>query len=95
MGQIIRLSEIQAARERSQRQARDRESLERAVAFLKESLAGAAERLRGAPASEQSELLERIERLTALVRYSLRMLGEIAGGDPADAIVWIHPEPPA
>ena len=77
MAQIIRFSEIQAARQRGERQARDRESLERAVVLLKESLAAAAESLRDAEGAEQAELLERVERLAAMVRYGLRMLGEI------------------
>jgi hypothetical protein len=77
MAQIIRFSEIQAARQRGVRQARDRESLERAVVLLKESLAAAAESLRDAEGAEQAELLERVERLAAMVRYGLRMIGEI------------------
>ena len=77
MAQIIRFSEIQAARERSARQARDRESLEHAVTLLKESLAAAAGRLAEASTAEQAELLERVERLAAMVRYGLRMLGEL------------------
>jgi len=87
MAQIIRFSEIQAARDRSVRQARDRESLERAVTLLKESLAAAAEQLRDASAAEQTELLERVENLAAMVRYGLRMLGEISeAGDRAPSI---------
>jgi hypothetical protein len=77
MAQIIRFSEIQAARQRGERQARDRESLERAVALLKASLAAAAERLQEARALEQAELLERVERLVAMIRYGLKMLGEL------------------
>jgi uncharacterized membrane protein YccC len=88
MAQIIRFSEIQAARQRGERQARDRESLARAVALLKESLAAAAGRLNDASGAEQAELLERVERLAAMVRYGLRMLGEIGedgGRSPAPA----------
>jgi hypothetical protein len=44
--------------------------------LLKENLADAAEQLTAAPRSEQSELLDRIEKLTALIRYGFRMLGE-------------------
>lgn len=84
MAQIIRFSEIQAARQRGERQARDRESLERAVALLKESLAVAAGLLKDASGGEQSELLARVERLAAMVRYGLRMLGEVGeDGDGA------------
>lgn len=77
MAQIIRFSEIQAARQRGARQARDRESLERAVALLKHSLATAAGLLSEAAGAEQAELLARVERLAAMVRYGLRMLGEV------------------
>ncbi len=87
MAQIIRFSEIQAARDRSARQARDRESLERAVQLLKESLAAAADRLKNASAAEQAELLERVERLAAMVRYGLRMLGEISDAERAPSII--------
>jgi uncharacterized membrane protein YccC len=92
MAQIIQFSEIQAARQRGERQARDRESLEHAVALLKQSLATAAELLNGASGAEQSELLERVERLAAMVRYGLRMLGEIAEapGDRAPAYPPTH-----
>ncbi len=87
MAQIIRFSEIRAARQRGERQARDRESLERAVALLKESLAAAAGLLKDASGGEQSELLERVERLAAMVRYGLRMLGEITeDGDRGPAL---------
>lgn len=82
MAQIIRFSEIQAARQRGDRQARDRESLARAVALLKESLADAAGMLNDASGAEQAELLERVERLATMVRYGLRMLGEI--GEDSD-----------
>ncbi|MGH7905299.1 MAG: hypothetical protein ACREP6_01590 [Candidatus Binataceae bacterium] len=92
MAQIIRLSEIQAARERSNRHARERENLERAVIILKQSLALAAERLQDARSLEQRELLERIERLTALVRYSLRMLGEIPENPEDDNNLRLGPD---
>ena len=85
MAQIIRFSEIQAARQRGVRQARDRESLERAVALLKESLAAAAESLRDAEGA-QAELLERVERLAAMVRYGLRMIGELPESERDPAI---------
>jgi hypothetical protein len=85
MARIIRFDEIQAARERDRRQLRDRASLESAIAVLKENLVAAANLLRIAPASEQAELLTRIERLTAMIRYGLHMLGDPSGfdSDPA------------
>lgn len=58
--------------------------LERAVALLRENLASAAEGLRDAPdAQAQTELLGRVERFAAMIRYGLRMLGE-APGDGLD-----------
>jgi uncharacterized membrane protein YccC len=86
MAQIVRFSEIQAARDRNVRQARDRESLERAVQLLKESLAAAADQLTEASGAEQAEMLERVERLAAMVRYGLRMLGEISDAEHAPSI---------
>ncbi len=74
MAEIIYLREIQAARRRGR--VAQRESLERAVAILKENLAAVAEQLRDAPPAEQSELLDRVEKLAAMIRYGRRMLGE-------------------
>ncbi len=80
MAEIIDFAEIQAARHRSAARAREREALERAVDALRESLAAVAEQLVAAPPIERLELLTRVERLAALVRYGMRMLGE--GADP-------------
>lgn len=74
MAEIIYLREIRAER-RSGRVAQ-RESLEQAVHVLTENLAAVAEQLVDALPSEQSELLDRVEKLTALIRYGRRMLGE-------------------
>jgi hypothetical protein len=41
---------------------------------MRDNLAGAAEDLREAPVSEQPELLNRIEQLTAMIRYGMRMM---------------------
>ncbi|MGH7917240.1 MAG: hypothetical protein ACREQE_07205 [Candidatus Binataceae bacterium] len=73
MGEIIQLRERQQAREREQHRARGARSLDRAVALLRDNLAVAAGQLRDASPSERPELLERVERLTALVRYGMRM----------------------
>lgn len=89
MGEVIRLEEIDRARRRSRARVADRAHLERAVALLRESLAVTAEALRDAPAAPapqaraQIELLGRIERFAAMIRYGLRMLGE-APGDGLD-----------
>ena len=73
MAEIIDFAEAQAERRRSRACAH--EQLEHAVAVLKASLATTAQMLVDAPAQEQHELLTRVERLAAMVRYGLRMLG--------------------
>jgi|HubBroStandDraft_1064217.scaffolds.fasta_scaffold39884_2 hypothetical protein len=80
MAQIIDFAEIQAARRRPAGRAAERESLERAVQLLRENLAAAATELVDAAPTEQDDLLRRVERFTALIRYGMRMLGR--GGDP-------------
>jgi hypothetical protein len=80
MGEVIRLEEIDRERRRSRARVAERAHLERAVALLKQNLASAAEALRAAPdAAAQTELLGRIERFAAMIRYGLRMLGEAPG----------------
>jgi hypothetical protein len=87
MAEIIQLWEFQAARRRAARRNREEQSLERAIAIMRENLAVAAADLCEAPVGAQTELLERIEQLTALIRYGMRMVGDSAGnGDgPGDA----------
>ena len=80
MAEIIKLAERQEARRKSLARAPERESLERAVQLMRESLAAAAADLVIAPPVEQAELLTRVERLAAMIRYGMRMLGE--GIDP-------------
>jgi hypothetical protein len=74
MAEIIYLREIQQERRRGR--VTQRQSLARAVALLIENLADIAEQLKEAPAAEQSELLDRVENLTAMIRYGKRMIGE-------------------
>jgi hypothetical protein len=59
----------------------ERAHLERAVTVLKENLAATAQELRDAPAASQADLLGRIERFAAMIRYGLRMLGETPGDE--------------
>lgn len=75
MGEVIEFRERQAERRLTRARAREHENLQRAVEILKESLAAAAEQLRSAAAADCPELLERIEKLAAMVRYGLHMLG--------------------
>ena len=73
MAEIIDFAEALAERRRSRPPSQ--EDLARAVEVLKASLAATAQALVEAPPAEQAELLSRIERLAAMVRYGLRMLG--------------------
>jgi len=79
MAEIIDFAEAQAERRRTRGQSR--ENLERAVEVLKASLAAAAQSLADAPRDQQAELLTRVERLAAMIRYGMRMLGE-SSSDP-------------
>jgi hypothetical protein len=83
MGEIIEIFEYQAARHRAARRDCELQSLDRALAIMRENLAVAADDLRDAPAALQPELLDRIERLTALVRYGMRMMDD--GGKRSNA----------
>ena len=83
MAEIIQIWEFQAARRRAARRNCEQQSLERAVAIMRENLAVAANDLRDAPIAAQTELLDRIEQLTALIRYGLRMLGD--ANNPGEA----------
>jgi len=76
MGELIQIRDLQAARERAHRQARDHHSIERALNLMRENLAWAAERLQTAPIEAHPELLERIEKLAATIRYGMLMLAE-------------------
>jgi hypothetical protein len=88
MAEIIQLWEFQQAPRRAERRSGDQQSLERALALMRDNLADAADDLREAPVAMQSELLNRIEHLTAMIRYGMRMLSdaedssESAGGGP-------------
>ena len=78
MAEIIHIREFQAARERARNRGADQDSLERAAAIMRENLAAAATRLKDAPPEEQPELLDRVERLTAMIRYAMRMMNDAA-----------------
>jgi hypothetical protein len=84
MGEIIQIRDLQAARERAQRRACDHQSIERALELMRENLAWVVERLRTAPIDAHPELLDRIDKLTATIRYGMLMLGEPGIGATAD-----------
>jgi hypothetical protein len=81
MAEIIDFAEIQKAR-RSRARGPERENLERAVQLMRENLAVVAAQLADAPREERAELLTRVERLAAMIRYGMRMLGEVLAVPP-------------
>ena len=74
MAEIIDFAEIHEARRKARARIPERESLERAVQVMRENLAAVAAELVDAPREQQAELLTRIERLTSMIRYGMRML---------------------
>ena len=77
MAEIIDFAEIQEARRKARARIPERENLERAVQIMRENLAIVAAELAEAPREEQAELLTRVERLAAMIRYGMRMLGDL------------------
>lgn len=75
MGEVIYLREFERARERAARRASTHRDLDIAVAVMRDSLAAVAEQLCCASPHEQHELLDRVEKLAAMIRYGMRMLG--------------------
>jgi uncharacterized membrane-anchored protein len=76
MAEIIDFAEIHEARRKARAGVPERENLERALQIMRENLAAVAVELADAPREQQAELLTRIERLTAMIRYGMRMLGD-------------------
>ena len=83
MAQIIQLWEFQRARRRVEQRHDEHQSLAGALQLMRDNLAIAADDLRDAPSGEQAELLNRIEQLTAMIRYGMRMLNELSDPQPA------------
>ena len=85
MGEVIYLREFEKARERAVRRPSTHRDLDTAVAIMRDSLAAVADRLRCAPPHEQPELLDRVEKLAAMIRYGMHMLGATleSGGSAA------------
>jgi hypothetical protein len=81
MAEIIELREILAERARAQRRRADHQSLVEAVSLLRENLAAVADLMRSAPEEAQPELLNRVEKLAALIRYGMNMVED--GADNA------------
>jgi len=74
MAEIIDFAEIQAAR-LQQRHRRERESLEQAVELVRINLIAVANRLGDTSMAERLELLDRLDKLSAVMRYGIRLLG--------------------
>jgi hypothetical protein len=76
MGELIYIRERARRRDIARSNARDHESLRRAVEILKENLHATTVEIVDAPAHEQMDLLDRAEKFIALIRYGMRMLGD-------------------
>ncbi len=74
MAEIIDFAEIQAAR-LNLRRRHERESLEQAVELIQINLAAVANRLVDVSMAERLELLDRLDKLSAVMRYGIRLLG--------------------
>jgi hypothetical protein len=80
MAEIIELREILAERARAQRRRADHQSLLEAINVLRDNLAAVADLMRSSPEEAQPELLDRVEKLTALIRYGMNMMED--GANP-------------
>jgi hypothetical protein len=74
VAQIIDFAEIRGAREAQRAAADERRSLEDAVETIRVNLAAVIERLRDATGAERAELLGRMEKLGAMLRYGILLL---------------------
>jgi len=74
VAQIIDFAEIRGARQAQRSAADERRSLEDAVETIRVNLAVVVERLRDAAGAERTELLSRMEKLAAMLRYGILLL---------------------
>jgi len=87
MGELIHIRERVIRRDIARSNARDRESVRRAVDILKHNLHATTVAIVDAPADAQTDLLDRAEKFIALIRYGMRMLGDDDGDlDPQFSI---------
>jgi hypothetical protein len=82
MGEVIHIREILRRRDIAKSHARDRESLRRAVDILRQNLHATTDQIVAAPAIQQPELLDQAEKLIAMIRYGMRMLGDAVEPEP-------------
>jgi hypothetical protein len=80
MAQIIDFAEIRGAREAQRAAVEERRSLEDAVETIRVNLAAVVERLRDAAGADRAELLSRMEKLSAMLRYGILLLDGAAEG---------------
>jgi hypothetical protein len=74
VAQIIDFAEIRGAREAQRSAGEERRALEAAVETIRLNLAFVVERLKDAEVEERGELLNRMEKLAAMLRYGMLLL---------------------
>jgi hypothetical protein len=74
VAQIIDFAEIRGARAAQRAALNERRSLEDAVETIRINLAAVVDRLRDAAGPERVELLSRMEKLGAMLRYGVLLL---------------------
>jgi hypothetical protein len=75
MGEVVNLRAIIREREIARGRSRDRDNIQLAIGHFARNLEAIARQLLDAPAQEQPELIERAERLLAMIRYARNLLG--------------------
>jgi len=75
VAQIIDFAEIRGAREAQRSAGEERRALEEAVETIRLNLAWVVDRLKDAEVEERGELLNRMEKLAAMLRYGMLLLG--------------------
>ena len=74
MAQIIDFAEIRGAREAQRSAGDERRSLEKAVETIRLNLAHVVDCLKDATDNQRVELLDRMDKLGAILRYGIRLL---------------------
>jgi hypothetical protein len=75
VAQIIDFAELRGAREAQRSAGEERRALEEAVETIRLNLAFVVDRLKDADLEERGELLNRMEKLAAMLRYGMLLLG--------------------
>ena len=75
MAQIIDFAEIRGARAAQRSAGEERRALEEAVETIRLNLAFVVDRLKDAGPEERGDLLNRMEKLAAMLRYGMLLLG--------------------